>query len=94
MAYRFIEKHQRHFGTRWLLKRMGVFPNAYYNYLKQTKAVYRVKKSEICRKIKNIYHEFGGILGYRSMRVLNLQPKALFVSLDMLLRLRNARTTN
>ena len=24
MAYRFIEKHQRHFGTRWLLKRMAL----------------------------------------------------------------------
>ena len=69
MACRFIEKHQRHFGTRWLLKRMGIFPNAYYNYLKQAKAAYRAKKSEICRKIKDIYHEFGGILGYRSMRV-------------------------
>ena len=69
MAYRFIEKHQRHFGTRWLLKRMGIYPNAYYNYRKQTKAAYYAKKNEICRKIKGIYHEFGGILGYRSMRV-------------------------
>ncbi len=69
MAYRFIEKHQRNFGTRWLLKRIGIFPNAYYNYLKQAKAAYHAKKSEICRKIKDIYHEFGGILGYRSMRV-------------------------
>ena len=59
MAYRFIEKHQRQFGTRWLLKRMGIFPNAYYNYLKQTKAAYRAKESEICRKIKDIHHEFG-----------------------------------
>ena len=34
----------RHFGTRWLLKRMGIFPGAYYNYLKQTKAAYHAKK--------------------------------------------------
>ena len=69
MAYRFIEIHQRNFGTRWLLKRMRIFPNAYYNYLKQTKTAYHGKKSEICCKIKDIYHEFGGILGHRSTRV-------------------------
>ena len=79
MAYRFIEKHQRHFGTRWLLKRMGIFPNAYYNYLKQAKAAYHAKKSEICRKIKDIYHEFGGILGHRSMRVF-LARNQIFLS--------------
>jgi hypothetical protein len=44
---------------------MGIYPNAYYNYRKQTKAAYYAKKNEICRKIKGIYHEFGGILGYR-----------------------------
>ena len=48
---------------------MGIFPNAYYNYLKQAKASYYARKNEICRKIKDIYHEFGGILGYRSMRI-------------------------
>jgi hypothetical protein len=58
---------------------MRVFPNAYYNYLKQTKAAYRAKKSEICRKIKDIYHEFGGILGYRSMRVF-LARNQIFLS--------------
>jgi len=79
VAYRFIEKHQRHFGTRWLLKRMGIFPNAYYNYLKQTKAAYHAKKSEICRKIKEIYHEFGGILGHRSMCVF-LARNQIFLS--------------
>ena len=79
MAYRFIKKHQRHFGTRWLLKRMGIFPNTYYNYLKRTKAAYHAKKSEICRKIKDIYHEFGGILGHRSMRVF-LARNQIFLS--------------
>ncbi len=79
MAYRFIEKHQRHFGIRWLLRRMGIFPNAYYNYLKQSKAAYRAKENEICREIKNIYHEFGGILGHRSMRVF-LARNQMFLS--------------
>jgi hypothetical protein len=34
---------------------MGIYPNAYYNYRKQTKAAYYAKKNEICRKIKGIY---------------------------------------
>jgi hypothetical protein len=48
---------------------MGIFPNAYYNYLKQTKTAYRAGKSRIYRKIKDIYHEFVGFLGYRNMRI-------------------------
>ena len=79
MAYRFIEKHNKNFGTRWLLRRMGIFPNAYYNYLKQNKVAYRAKRSEIYREIKDIYHEFGGILGNRSMRVF-LARKQIFSS--------------
>ena len=79
MAYRFIEDHQKAFGTRWLLKRMRIFPNAYYNYLKQTKASYWAKKEEILLEIKALYHEFGGILGHRSMRVF-LARKQIFLS--------------
>ena len=48
---------------------MNIFPNAYYNYIMQTKAEYRAKKEAACREIKEIYHETGGILGHRSMRV-------------------------
>ena len=69
MAYRFIETHEKEFGLRWLLRRMKIYPNAYYNYLKRRKAEYCKKKEEVCHEIKKIYHEFGGILGYRSMRV-------------------------
>ena len=69
MAYRFIETHEKEFGLRWLLRRMKIYPNAYYNYLKRRKAEYCKKKEEVCHEIKEIYHEFGGILGYRSMRV-------------------------
>jgi transposase InsO family protein len=58
---------------------MGIFPNAYYNYLKRAKAAYYAKKREICRKIKDIYHEFGGILGYRSMRIF-LARNQIFLS--------------
>jgi len=69
VAYRFIVQHQEKFGLRWLLNRMSIFPNAYYNCLKQAKADYQAKKESVNRKIKRIYHETGGILGYRSMRI-------------------------
>ena len=69
MAYRFIDEHQKEFGVRWLLKRMGIYPNAYYNYLKQTKAESHEKKESVLREIKDLYHKFGGILGHRSMQV-------------------------
>lgn len=40
---------------------------------------YHAKRSEIYCEIKNIYHEFGGILGHRSMRVF-LTRKQIFLS--------------
>ena len=36
-AYRFIEHYRKLFGLNWLLKRLKIFPNAYYNYLKHRK---------------------------------------------------------
>ena len=36
-AYRFIEHYRELFGLNWLLKRLKIFPNAYYNYLKHRK---------------------------------------------------------
>ena len=79
MAYRFIDQYQKEFGLRWLLKRMGIFQNAYYNYLKHTKAEYQAEKNKICNEIKEIYHEAGGILGHRSMRIF-LARKQIFLS--------------
>lgn len=58
---------------------MGIYPNAYYNYLKKAKAGYHARKDEICREIRDIYHELGGILGHRSMRVF-LARKQIFLS--------------
>ena len=52
---------------------MGICPNAYYNYLKRQKAVYIASKADICREIESIYHETGGILGHRSMRIFLLR---------------------
>jgi len=48
---------------------MRIHPNAYYNYLKHKKADYHARKAAICREIKDIYHETGGILGHRSLRI-------------------------
>ena len=36
-TYRFIQKHCKKFGLRWLLKKFSIYPNAYYNYLKKPK---------------------------------------------------------
>lgn len=58
---------------------MNIFPNAYYNYLKQAKADYQAKKESVYRKIKSIYHETGGILGHRSMRIF-LSREQIFLS--------------
>lgn len=69
MAYPFIEEHQEEFGIRWMLRKMRICPNAYYNYLKRTKHQYYEQKEAICKEIKAIYHEVGGILGHRSMRI-------------------------
>lgn len=37
MAYRFIQKYSYLFGVRWLLRRLNIFPNTYYNYLRNRK---------------------------------------------------------
>lgn len=67
--YRFIQKYACQYGLRWLLQRMNVYPNAYYNYLKDRKSAYRSKKKMIKTRIATIYHENHGILGYRQMQI-------------------------
>ena len=69
MAYRFIQTNCKIFGLRWLLRRMKIHPNAYYNHLRQNKESYYKQKDKACNEIKSIYHEFGGVLGHRSMKV-------------------------
>jgi transposase InsO family protein len=51
------------------LRRLNIFPNAYYNYLKNKKADYHADKAKTLFEIENIYHEHEGVDGYRSMRV-------------------------
>ena len=69
MAYRFIEENQPIFGIRWLLRRLGIHPNAYYNYLKHRKSAYYAQKEQIKEQIRAIYHAHGGVDGYRPMKV-------------------------
>lgn len=39
---------------------MGICVNAYYNYLKQSKAEYTKQKEQVCNEIKAIYHDLNG----------------------------------
>ncbi len=75
--YRFIDKHKQEFGVRWLLRRMGIYPNAYYNYRKDRKAEYQQHKERVKDKIQKIYHEYSGNPGYRMMRVYLQQAKII-----------------
>ena len=52
------------------MKRFGIFPNAYYNYLKDRKAGYRRKNAKLLTCITETYHERKGIPGYRLMTAL------------------------
>ncbi|MCU6801494.1 MAG: IS3 family transposase [Clostridium sp.] len=68
-AYRFIEQYHELFGLRWLLRRLEICPNAYYNYRKHRKADYYANKAEVHAQIQEIYHIHNGVDGYRSMKV-------------------------
>ena len=68
-ADRFIEQFYDLFGLRWLLRRLHICPNAYYNYRKHRKADYDTQKAEVQSQIRDIYHEHMGVDGYRSMTV-------------------------
>lgn len=49
------------------MKKFNIFPNAYYNYLKNRKADYHRHKDEIKSSICEIYHSHGGVDGYRTI---------------------------
>ena len=66
-------------GLRWLLRRLGICPNAYYNYLKNRKAKYRQNKAKLLAIITETYHERNGIPGYRLMTAL-LKNKGVSLS--------------
>ena len=64
---------------RWLLRRLNICPNAYYNYRKHRKADYYAHKAEVQAQIKEIYHSHNGVDGYRSMTIY-LERKGYFYS--------------
>ena len=57
------------FGVRWLLRRLNIYANAYYNYRKHRKADYYAHKEKVKAQIEEIYHEHNDVDGYRSMTV-------------------------
>ncbi|MGN0169205.1 MAG: IS3 family transposase [Lachnospiraceae bacterium] len=63
--YEFIRAYSSEFGTRWLLKQFGIYPNAYYNYLKDRKKSYRERKANLQKTVSKIYHDNNGTTGYR-----------------------------
>lgn len=79
MVYRFIDDNKTEFGVRWLLRKISLSANAYYNYLKGKKDSYRANKKRIEKVINEIYHENNGILGYRQMKIF-LARKGIFLS--------------
>ena len=44
-AYRFIDKNKDEPGVRRLLRRLDIYPNAYYNYLRHRKSSYLAKNT-------------------------------------------------
>lgn len=72
----------------WLLRRMGVHPNAYYNYRKGRKAGYYRERDAILEQIREVYHECGGTPGYRMMRDL-LEARGIRLSLPTVYKYMN-----
>ena len=61
-----------------MLKRLEIYPNAYYNFLKNRKASYCKQKQEIYKTISSIYHSHNGVDGYLSIQIyLNRQGISL-----------------
>jgi putative transposase len=79
MAYRFIRDNHEIFGLRWLLRRFNLSSNAYYNFIKDRKSCYRIRKQAICAEIEKIYHDTEGRLGYRNMKIF-LARKGILLS--------------
>ncbi len=49
--------------------RIDITPNAYYNFLKERKADYYAQKQKVPEQIQTIYHEHGGVDGYRTIKI-------------------------
>ncbi len=64
-----MDDYQAEFGVRWLLRRLALCPNAYYNYRKHRKADYYTQKAKVQEQIRDICHAHNGVDGYRGMTV-------------------------
>lgn len=53
-----------------MLKKLNIYPNAYYNYRKHRKNAKQKEKAFALKSIERLYHEAGGKPGYRMMREL------------------------
>ena len=47
--------------------KFNIYPNAYYNYLKNRKAGYHQYKADVKASVREIYHSHGGVDGYRTI---------------------------
>ena len=58
---------------------MGIYPNAYYNYLKHRKEKYSIRKQKILDMVQILFHRYNGVPGYRQMRIY-LEREGIFLS--------------
>ena len=78
-----------------MLNRCNVYPNAYYNFLKNRKAKYHSEKKHILAQIEEIYHSHNGIDGYRKMKIylarrkIKLSPLTVHKYMNTELQLRS-----
>ena len=78
-----------------MLNRCNVYPNAYYNFLKNRKAKYHSEKKHILALIEEIYHSHNGIDGYRKMKIylarrkIKLSPLTVHKYMNTELQLRS-----
>ena len=79
MAYHFICKYKKIFGLIWLLKRLNISKNAYYNFLKNRKNDYLKLKDIFLKRIENLYHKLKGAYGYRYIKKF-LEDENIFLS--------------
>lgn len=61
-------QYSEEFGVRWLLRRFNIYPNAYYNFLKNRNKDYEENKARTLRKIVELYHQNNGVPGCQMMR--------------------------
>ena len=51
------------------MRRIGIYPNAYFNYRKQRKEKRKLRKEKVLALITELYHKGHGVDGYRPMTI-------------------------